>query len=149
MGKLKDVRAQQPASNLKLFLRGLTRRCPWCGSGHLFRRWFVMAERCPTCGFRLDQGDGAFLGAMAINYGMAGSLFIGILIVWVARTAPNVPVIPLLFVSLGVTASAILFFYPFSKTLWAAIDVMLHRMDRTDRGMHDTGLRSSDIHDQA
>ena len=106
-----------------------------------------MAERCPRCGFRLDQGDGAFLGAMALNYGVAGSLFIGILIVWVAMTAPDVPVLPLLFVSLGVTAAAILLFYPFSKTLWAAIDVMLHRMDRTDRALHDAGERSSDQRD--
>jgi hypothetical protein len=107
-----------------------------------------MAERCPTCGFRLDQGDGAFLGAMAINYGVAGTLFIAILIIWVAATAPDVPVLPLLLVSLGVTGGAILFFFPFSKTLWAAIDVMLHRMDRTDRTMHDSGERSSDIRDQ-
>jgi hypothetical protein len=107
-----------------------------------------MAERCPTCGFKLDQGDGAFLGAMAINYGVAGILFIAILIIWVARTAPDVPVVPLLLTSLGVTASSILFFFPFSKTLWAAIDVLLHRMDRADRQMHDTGQRSSDVRDQ-
>ncbi len=129
----------------RLLFRGLARRCPWCGGGKLFRNWFVMAERCPTCGFRLDQGDGAFLGAMALNYAVAGVLFIGILIVWVAATAPNVPVMPLLLVSLSVTGGAILLFYPFSKTLWAAIDVMLHRMDKSDRALHDSGSRSSDV----
>jgi hypothetical protein len=108
-----------------------------------------MAERCPTCGFRLDQGDGAFLGAMALNYGVAGVLFLTLLIVWVAATAPNVPVVPLLVVSLLVTGGAILLFYPFSKTLWAAIDLLLHRMDRSDRAMHDAGRRSSDVRDQA
>ena len=106
-----------------------------------------MVERCPRCSFRLDQGDGAFLGAMALNYGVAGVLFIAILIIWVAATAPNVPVLPLLLVSLGVTGAAILFFFPFSKTVWAAIDLMLHRMDRADRSMHDAGRRSSDIPD--
>lgn len=104
-----------------------------------------MVERCPNCGFRLDQGDGAFLGAMALNYGVAGVIFITILIVWVAATAPDVPVLPLLLVSLGATATSILVFFPFSKTLWAAIDVMLHRMDSADRQMHDAGQRSSDI----
>ena len=104
-----------------------------------------MAERCPRCGFRLDQGDGAFLGAMAINYGVAGILFITLLVVWVALTAPNVPVVPLLVTSLVVTGGAILLFYPFSKTIWAAIDVLLHRMDRTDRQLHDAGTRSSDV----
>ena len=134
---------------MTILMRGLTRRCPWCGGGKLFRRWFVMTERCPRCGFRLDQGDGAFLGAMALNYGVAGVLFITVLIVWVAATAPNVPVVPLLIVSLLVTGGAILLFYPFSKTLWAAIDVLLHRMDRADRQMHDAGERSSDVRDQA
>jgi hypothetical protein len=49
---------------------------------------------------------------------------------------------------LGVTGGAILLFFPFSKTLWAAIDVMLHRMDRSDRAMHDSGKRSSDVRDE-
>ena len=108
-----------------------------------------MSERCPRCGFRLDQGDGAFLGAMAINYGVAGVLFIIVLAVWVAMTAPNVPVVPLLVVSLAVTGGAILLFFPFSKTIWAAIDVLLHRMDRSDRDLHDAGERSSDVIGQA
>jgi hypothetical protein len=108
-----------------------------------------MVERCPRCGYRLDQGDGAFLGAMALNYAVAGVLFLTVLIVWVAATAPNVPMVPLLVVSLSVTGLAIVLFYPFSKTLWAAIDLLLHRMDRADRAMHDSGRRSSDVRDQA
>lgn len=92
-----------------------------------------MLERCPRCGLRLDAGEGAFLGAMAINYGVAGVLFLGILVATVAVTAPDVPVLPLLLVGLVVTVSSILLFYPFSKTIWAAIDLLLHRMDRVDR----------------
>lgn len=91
-----------------------------------------MAEACPRCGLLLGQEEGAFLGAMALNYGVAGALFLGILIVWTAATAPHIPVVPILFVSLGVTTASILLFYPFSKTLWAAVDLLLHRMDRGD-----------------
>jgi hypothetical protein len=47
-------------------------------------------------------GGGAFLGAMALNYGVAGALFIGTLVVWTALTAPDVPVVPLLLTGLGV-----------------------------------------------
>ena len=68
-----------------------------------------------------------------MNYGVAGALFLGILIVWTAATAPDIPVGPMLVVGLAVTAAAILLFYPFSKTLWAAVDLLLHRMDRRDR----------------
>ena len=131
---------RQPSAFTALW-RGLTRRCPWCGQGRLFSGWFRMAEACPRCGLPLGQEEGAFLGAMAVNYGVAGALFLGILIVWTAATAPDIPVGPILVVSLGVSAAAILLFYPFSKTLWAAVDLLLHRMDRRDRDRFEDDLR--------
>jgi membrane protein implicated in regulation of membrane protease activity len=100
-----------------------------------------MAEACLRCGLPLGQEEGAFLGAMALNYGVAGALFLGILIVWTALTAPAIPVGPMLVVSLAVTGAAILLFYPFSKTLWAAVDLLLHRMDRRDRERFEDDLR--------
>jgi hypothetical protein len=33
---------------------------------------------------------------------------------------------------MGVIAAVVILFWPFSKTLWAAVEVMLHRMDRGD-----------------
>jgi hypothetical protein len=100
-----------------------------------------MAEACPQCGLPLGQEEGAFLGAMALNYGVAGTLFLAILIAWTAMTAPDIPVVPMLVVSLGVTAASIVLFYPFSKTLWAAVDLLLHRMDRRDRERFEDDLR--------
>ena len=99
-----------------------------------------MADRCPRCGLALglDRGEGAFLGAMAINYGVAGVLFLVLLVVTVAVTAPDVPVVPLLVGGLAVTGAAILFFYPFSKTIWVAIELLLHRMDRGDRAPYES-----------
>jgi hypothetical protein len=78
---------------------------------------------------------------MALNYGVAGTLFLAILIAWTAMTAPDIPVVPMLVVSLGVTAASILLFYPFSKTLWAAVDLLLHRLDRRDRQRFEEELR--------
>lgn len=37
-----------PASTVRMVLRGLVRRCPRCGGGGVFRRWFTMREHCPT-----------------------------------------------------------------------------------------------------
>jgi hypothetical protein len=102
-----------------------------------------MAKACPRCGLPLGQEEGAFLGSMALNYGVAGLIFLGILIGTVIATAPKVPVVPLLLVSLGVTAASILLFYPFSKTLWAAIDLLLNRMDRGDRSRFEEDLKQS------
>ena len=131
----------RPPGALAALWRGLTRRCPWCGQGRLFTRWFRMAEACPRCGLALGQEEGAFLGAMALNYGVAGALLLTILIAWSAATAPHIPVGPILLVSIGVTAASILLFYPFSKTLWAAVNLLLHRMDRRDRGRFEDDLR--------
>jgi hypothetical protein len=100
-----------------------------------------MVKACPRCGLPLGQEEGAFLGSMALNYGVAGLIFLGILIGTVIATAPEVPVVPLLLVSLGATAASILLFFPFSKTLWVAIDLLLNRMDRRDRSRFEEDLK--------
>lgn len=91
-----------------------------------------MLERCPRCGLRFEREPGAFLGAVAINYGVTGLAFIAVLIAVVAATAPDVPIAALTIAGLVVTTVVAVGFYPFSKTLWVAIDLLLHRMDRQD-----------------
>ncbi len=100
-----------------------------------------MAEVCPRCGLPLGQEEGAFLGRHGPQLRRGGALFLTVLLVWTAATAPDVPVVSLLLVSLGVTAASILFFYPFSKTLWAAVELLLHRMDRYDRARFEGARR--------
>jgi uncharacterized protein (DUF983 family) len=117
---------------LRLVGRALLRRCPWCGQDHLFRRWFRIVERCPRCGLGFEREEGAFLGAMALNYGVAGLVFIAVLVGWMLLDRPDIRVGPLVLTSMAVTGAVVLLFYPFSKTLWAAVEVMLNRMDRGD-----------------
>jgi uncharacterized protein (DUF983 family) len=117
---------------VRLLARALSRRCPWCGRGRLFRGWFRIVERCPRCGLRFEREEGAFLGAMALNYGVAGVVFMAVLIGWMVIDSPAVRVVPLVVTSMSVTGAVVLLFYPFSKTLWAAVDVLLNRMDRGD-----------------
>jgi uncharacterized protein (DUF983 family) len=51
--------ASSPASPLQALLRGARRRCPRCGEGALFERWFTMRERCASCDlvFEPTAGD--------------------------------------------------------------------------------------------
>jgi Protein of unknown function (DUF983) len=91
-----------------------------------------MVERCPRCGLRFEREEGAFLGAMALNYGVAGVVFMAVLIGWLILDWPDVRVAPLVLTGMGVTAAVVVLFWPFSKTLWAAVDLVLHRMDRGD-----------------
>jgi uncharacterized protein (DUF983 family) len=123
--------SRMPSAPVLLF-RGMTKRCPWCGRGRLFRRWFGIAERCPRCGLRFEREEGAFLGSLALNYGVTGLAFIGLLVGWLVVTLPDVRWGLLLVVSIGVAIGVPLLFYPFAKTIWSAIDLMLHRADRRD-----------------
>jgi len=53
--------ASAPAEpgTLAASVRGITRRCPRCGSGGLFAGWFTIREACPRCRLRLQREEGA------------------------------------------------------------------------------------------
>lgn len=121
-------------SPVTMIARGLTRHCPVCGQGHLFRGWFSIRERCPRCNLKLEQGEGAFLGSMALNYGIAGVVFFAFLAVWLMLTLPGIEPLPLTAASIGVVTGTLIAFFPFSKTTWAAIDVLLHDPEDLDFG---------------
>ncbi|HEX6261694.1 MAG TPA: DUF983 domain-containing protein [Actinomycetota bacterium] len=112
--------------------RALLRRCPRCGRGGLFRRWFTMVEACPRCGLRFEREEGAFLGSLSLNYGVTGLTLIALLAIWIVVSYPDLNARVATIGSLVVLAIVPALFYPFSKTLWAAIDMLLHRMDPQD-----------------
>lgn len=114
--------------------RGMTKRCPICGQGKLFRGWFQIRERCPRCNLKLEQGEGAFLGSMSINYGIAGLAFFAFLAIWLALTLPEVEALPLTVGGIVVVTATLTAFFPFSKTIWCAIDVLLHHPSDLDFG---------------
>jgi uncharacterized protein (DUF983 family) len=117
---------------IRMLARGLAKRCPWCGQGKLFRRWLSLKERCPRCHLRFEREEGAFLGAMALNYGVTGVAFIALLVIWLVVELPDVELIPLMAASVAVTVVVPLLFFPFSKTIWVAVDLLLHRADTRD-----------------
>lgn len=112
--------------------RALRRRCPRCGQGKLFRRWFSIADSCPRCGLRFEREEGAFLGSLALNYAVTGLTLIALLVLWMIVSYPDLDARVALVGAFAILAVVPLLFYPFSKTLWAAIDVLLHRMDPQD-----------------
>jgi len=106
-------------------VRGALRRCPRCGNGKLFLSWFRMKEACNRCGLLLEREEGGYLGAIAINYGVTGIVFIALLVSVAWATLPAIPVWPLMGASVAVAVLVPLAFYPFSKTIWLAIDLVL------------------------
>lgn len=105
------------------------RRCPRCGQGKLFRRWFNFPKACPRCGLRFEREEGAFLGSLTINYGVTGLVFFAVLVGWMIVSGGRVRWVPLILTSIGVVILVLLLFYPFAKTLWAAVDFLIYRTD--------------------
>jgi uncharacterized protein (DUF983 family) len=123
-------RPRAAASTLRMLARGLIRRCPRCGAGHLFTGWFRMVDRCPRCGYTFAREEGFFLGAFVINFGItiAGlGVIMGVLIAVLAGggTSRDIAVVAVAAIAEAIVVPVV--FYPFSKTLWAAIDMAMHR----------------------
>lgn len=111
------------ALRARLILRGLLGRCPRCGQGGLFRRWFTLVPTCPRCGLRFEREEGYWVGAMTLNITLAELLFLTILIAGIAATWPDLPVIPLIVVGVAANIAFPILFYPLSKTLWMGVDL--------------------------
>jgi len=107
--------------------RGACRRCPRCGGGHLFVHRFRLKDRCPRCGYRFEREPGFFLGAWFLNFMALETVhFVGIMafILWKSGHPDDGFLLPLV----GAVLVAILLpvlLYPWSQTLWAAIDLAM------------------------
>jgi len=66
---------------------------------------------------------------MTINFLVAVVVWITIFVVVLVFTVPDVPVTPLLIASVVVLVVVPLWFYPRSKTFWAAIEFLVARSD--------------------
>ncbi len=109
--------------------RGLRKRCPRCGERRIFDGWFTLRSLCPRCSLRFEEEQGGFLGAMTINYAIAFGAWIAALTGVLVTTVPDVPVPGLLVMSVVVLGVVPVWFYPRSKTIWAAIEWLAHRTD--------------------
>ena len=111
-------------------LRGLTRRCARCGSGKLFRHYFSMVPDCPRCGLHFEREQGYWTGALAVNITCIGALFAVTFLVAMILTVPDVPVPLMLAIFVPMMTIGPILWYPFSKTIWVAIDrAFLQRLD--------------------
>lgn len=108
-----------------LFVRALRLRCPHCGEGRMFRSWFRMVDTCPNCGLVTERGeDGYIVGAYMFNIITAELLLAAICGTTALSTWPDVPWSALLWLGGGLTITLPLLWYPFSKTLFLAFDLV-------------------------
>ncbi len=94
-----------------------------------------MKERCPRCDYRFEREEGFFLGAYTVNLVIAEGVLLLLAIVpliALLATRPEVSIWP--FLGIGLVAAIVtpLVFYPFSRTVWSAIDLILRPPDRPE-----------------
>ena len=118
-----------------MLLRGAAKRCPACGGGRLFSGWFRMADPCPGCGYQFAREEGFFLGAYVVNLAIAQGLVMMLAVIpaiIVLNANPDASLVPVLVCGVIGAVLAPLFFYPYSKTLWVAIELTLRPMDEAE-----------------
>lgn len=115
----------------KMLIRGLFRRCAWCGGrGAFFKGWFGRYDNCQSCGLNWRRDDvGYELGAAAI----AAIICMGPLVLAlggvIAVTWPDIEVVPMLAVFLPGALLLPVLLYPSSYSMWQGVDILLRPVE--------------------
>jgi uncharacterized protein (DUF983 family) len=110
-----------------MLLRALRRRCPRCGGrGAWFTGWFRRADRCLTCGYRYERQEGFMLGAITINMVLTFGVILVVLVVGMVATYPDIAVVPIVVGCAAVAVVVPVVVFPFTYTIWGAIDLAMH-----------------------
>ena len=108
-----------------LLWRAIRLRCPNCDGGPLFKRWLQMQVRCPVCGMRLERGEEGYqVGAYMFNIVAAELFFAAIFLALLIYRWPAPPWALLLYGGMATMVVTPVLFYPFSKDLFLAFDLI-------------------------
>ena len=112
-----------------LVKRALKRSCPVCGAKGIFESWFRLRPRCPNCRYDFAREPGYWVTAIIVNIAIIEGLFLALFIGVVVFTAPDVNWA--LILGAGVVLNFVfpIVFYPYSKTLWMALDLAVHPLE--------------------
>jgi len=88
-----------------------------------------MREECPRCRLRFERIDGHSTGALGVNTVVSIVAVVTVGVLGFILTFPELPLAPLVASVIAVAAIFPVVFYPFSKTLWTALDVRLRPLE--------------------
>lgn len=121
-------------------LRALRRRCPNCGGNDLFLSWLRIRERCPRCGLHLERHESGYVvGAYMFNIAAAELIGLAVLLTVAAATWPDPPWDLLMYGGVVLMAGLPFVFYPFAKTLFLALDLIVRPEPPSDRPRNSEG----------
>jgi uncharacterized protein (DUF983 family) len=119
-----DLAAGAVPRTMQTLGRGLLRRCPYCGGPKIFKNWFELKERCPSCNTLFAHEDGYFLGSYIINLGLTA--VIAVLIAFWLIFQTDLSVVQMQIGTVILVVGLPLFLYPYSLSLWMTLDLLLH-----------------------
>lgn len=127
-----EAERMPPLTTGRVMLRAVRLDCPVCGGGGIFSGLFQMVEHCPTCGFRFQRVHGHWIGSLGINTIVTFASLLIAVVVGFMLTTPDPPVLTLMIVAVTVAAIVPLVFFPWSRTLWSAIDLLMRPLEPSD-----------------
>ena len=84
-----------------------------------------MLDRCPRCGLQFERIDGHWTGSLGINTIVTfGSLLLVVAVLLITQY-PDYDVLPMTLACMATTIVVPILFFPFSRTLWTAIDLLM------------------------
>jgi uncharacterized protein (DUF983 family) len=113
----------------RLIGRALLAHCPICGQRKIFRRWLKMADHCPRCGFVFERQEGHFIGAVGLNTTITAAAVMASIIVGMLLTSPNLAIVPVLSVALGIAIVLPVLIHPACRMLWTAVHLMMQPLE--------------------
>ena len=137
-------RERRPPRWSTLLWRGIRLRCPRCARGGVMASWFRLRDRCPHCGYRFVREDGFWLGAYVVNFGLVDAVIAAVLFAYIIAAAnnPDLNTTPLIIGSVAAAVLVPLLFFPFSRTVWAAIDLAMRPLEPAEEAEAATWLES-------
>lgn len=127
-----DEPRPKPLTIPRVVLRGLFRRCPLCGGGHVFATFFTKKERCPRCAFPLQREEGHWIGALGMNTIVTFGLMALTLGASAALTWNDRRVVSMVGPALAVAVLTPILFFGSSQTLWSGIDLLMRPLEPDD-----------------
>lgn len=101
--------------------RGLTGRCPGCGSRGIFKGVTDLKEDCPTCGLHFEREDGYWLGSMIVIMGMVLGTFGVVTVGGIALFWPDVPWTAVTIAGIAANVLVPTLGYGYAKSVWQGL----------------------------
>lgn len=88
-----------------------------------------MREHCHQCGLEFEREDGYWVGAVIVNTTVTFATFVGLFVLLVVATWPDVPWGTVMGVSVVANVAIPVAFYPVSKSVWLALEMYWHPLE--------------------